>query len=880
MKPSPLARRSPASLLTIGVVALAPAATAQQTAQVFDAPVIVVPDHQQRMNALLDLNNDGWTDAVGTFYKASNKAAVFAFLNDGTGCLEPMWELEWSASGDNEKPFPIATGDLNGDDLDDFVTAARTTMTVFRSNGAAAPTVEQSFSLGWGYEAKDLELGDYDGDGVLEAAVRLGDASGTVDRGIRIYDDIFTDPTIVTTPIPFPGTGFDMRNIDGDGDDRTDLLLVGTRADIYKLNNLGLLQRFETFDPGMGPLMGASGDLDGDGDEDVALFEMGGTYCVLRRQGPTGFVMEAPQVGGPATDLADVDGDGDPDGVCCGGGGGVTTYSNLSPAKFEISINDGSGGFAPAFQLHSLGANHIAGVDDIDHDGDADLIAGRVVYYNVDGIRPVPMDPYESYVQLGALQDFDGDGDPDARLDWLRPEHNLGDGGLREARVVAPRPAPGHTWKTTGLQADFDGDGDIDLAVSELENGVFKQPRLLLNTGGGGLRDGGPMLPEGQRFRSPGTYGDTLMGDPNGDGLTDVIVGHYHPTMKTDVFLQQPNGMFTLLATLNGENVRALADVDDDGCDDLVLFTAQEVVLRYGAEDPLTSQRVTWPMTSGNFLFQSSVGVCDLDANGTLELIVPNHLPGQGLIKGVRVLKNFGNRQFEIRDQLFPDYEGFLSPLLTGDVNGDGEMDVILGQPVDPVAQDTIFGMRVYFGDPGPSLEFTNAGAETYPVLVKLDDQDGDGDLDAHTGDMRVLGNRSGPEEGGRRRQFGRGTRGLGGQAPVLGATGPFAVGEDIEIRITGAAPNAPGMLLIGESKPRTGFDKFGSGVPLLDPMMSVPFFAASSTGEWGSGAFTFHVTVPAEMAGRRLFHQVWITDPTAEGGIAISNLLELRIAD
>ena len=103
----------------------------------------------------------------------------------------------------------------------------------------------------------------------------------------------------------------------------------------------------------------ASGDIDGDGDVDVVLFGMpdgsNGAFQVIR-QAPTGFLVEASTAGGPATGLADVDGEGDLDGVCGGGGGGGSPpLSNHRVSNFEIAINDGSGHFAPSFMIAGMG---------------------------------------------------------------------------------------------------------------------------------------------------------------------------------------------------------------------------------------------------------------------------------------------------------------------------------------------------------------------------------------------------------------------------------------------------------------------------------------------------------------------------------------------
>ena len=354
--------------LTTGAVLflLAPAALAQQEAQLFDAPVLAVADSAQRMNALLDLNNDGWTDAVGSFYPNDDTGGVYAFLNDGTGRMTPFFEQEWPQNVTNTMPFPVDVGDLNGDGFDDFATGLRDELKVYRSNGGAPPVLSADVYLGSGNEAHDLTFGDYDGDGQLELAVRLY-APSTQDKGLRIYDNPGTAlPTAAWFLQPAAGAGMFMKNAEVDGDGFDDLMLVGeTRVDFFTIGHGDLISA-GSYAHGLSEVAGgASGDIDGDGDDDVVVFAMGGEYVVLRRTGAQTFALEAPAVGGPATGLADVDMDGDLDGVCCGGGGGgVTWFSNGGLSWFEISINDGTGSFAPSFRLMGMGSNEIAGVDD------------------------------------------------------------------------------------------------------------------------------------------------------------------------------------------------------------------------------------------------------------------------------------------------------------------------------------------------------------------------------------------------------------------------------------------------------------------------------------------------------------------------------------
>ncbi len=135
-----------------------------------------------------------------------------------------------------------------------------------------------------------------------------------------------------------------------------------------------------------------SGELIGDGREDIA--------AIRQRAPPSGWqpakLILIPVAGGqyfPKTiqpldvgerarlSLGDVDGDGDLDGICCGGGDGGS-IGNTASSVFELCPNDGSGRFDQSMAYAGLGGHQVAGTIDIDGDGDQDVLGGRSVLIN------------------------------------------------------------------------------------------------------------------------------------------------------------------------------------------------------------------------------------------------------------------------------------------------------------------------------------------------------------------------------------------------------------------------------------------------------------------------------------------------------------------
>ena len=848
----------------------------------FDVPVVVVPHNQQRMNALLDLNGDGWTDAVGGFTPTSKLGAAFAYLNDGSGGLDLFFEDSWAQNADPDFPMPVKAADWNADGLDDFAVALRDEVRMYQSR----PSPQLPFlrhSLITDEEITDMTFGDYDADGSLELALRLRDPNGP-DEGLEIYDDLDGTPTLLAFWAPTGGVGFTLETIDYDGDGAMDLACLGVNVHFFTLSGTTLsIADWENTGLAQGP-MGAVGDIDGDGDDDVVSFSINGSYRVLRQLAPASFSKEPIQTGGPATNLADADGDGDLDGVCCGGGVGTTTYYNTSASNFEIAWNDGTGAFAPSFRLPALGSNAIAGVDDLDQDGDPDLIAGRVVYYNQGGFEPLSTVSGTS-VWRESMGDTDGDGDPDLSTGPDAFERNLASGWFETALRVTPTPPAGSTFAAPGFQADFDGDGDLDLLVTELQGGTAILERMFLNTGGGGLVDGGPVNPAGILIEGDPDTTSLLAGDVNGDGRLDLIARGWSNTLQqrnSRVFTQAADGTFDLATTLAGEWASVVADLDADGFDDLVTHDDVDLWVRHGDGSATMSALLGFPQAFGSYGTGERFAAGDLTGDGLPEVVAAHHVAGT-TYDAIRILRNNGARQYVVQNAAIPGVFVNLAKFDLADVNTDGHLDLLVTGRWDPVANASVTGTSIFHGV-GNSIAFTHGPADLYPSLMATADLDGDGDPDwvGYHGTDRVAVTNGvlDSSTSGARLQFGSATPGLGGQSPTLGAVGPFTTGAagvgtgTIELRITGAAPGVAGKIFVG-TPGQTVLPNLGATLEVT-PIVQVPFQTTNLTGEWGSGSFTTQVTVPATAAGKTLVLQALVIDPAGQGGATVTNALSL----
>ena len=270
--------------------------------------------------ALGDLDGDGDLDAMTANSGFENERGNRVLLNDGNGTF-----LGTAQRLGDSRSHAIALGDLDGDgDLDAFVgnqffNDSRANK-VWLNNGQG--TFSDSEQLLGNSSTEDIALGDFDGDGDLDAYV--ANSRGSTDR-LWLND----------------GQG----NFHDSGHTLSD-----PRNDSHAV---------------------AAGDLDGDGDLDI-IVGVGNRIRdeeasrVLLNDG-NGMFVETDGFSGAAVDiaLADFDADGDLD-----------AFATLSRSN-EVWLNDGNGRFQQTSQqLPDLRSQAVA-LGDLDGDGDIDAATGN-----------------------------------------------------------------------------------------------------------------------------------------------------------------------------------------------------------------------------------------------------------------------------------------------------------------------------------------------------------------------------------------------------------------------------------------------------------------------------------------------------------------------
>lgn len=346
-----------------------------------------------------------------------------------------------------------------------------------------------------------------------------------------------------SVPLDFPDrTDYDLGidayplasgDLDNDGDvdlavpdrgGRTIVVMMNDGTGVFPVAQRAVYSTFEAY-----PAQIKVGDLDADGDLDLVVSVANGTIEIFINQGdgtePAGtFLLQGVYSASTAAflDVADLDGDGDLDIAC----------ARWDAMKLSILLNDGYAGFVSSeYGLTAHGMD--VGAGDLDGDGDRDLVITHSHYSKVsvqlnDGAgvfseaAVYDVDGFATYPIGVDLGDFDGDGDLDVALASAYSYAvallmNDGYGGLSRGESFS---TPEKSWNVTVADIDLDSDPDILSAVlsGDSQAGI-DQVSIWLNDGTGGF---------GPRMDFATGPGPTCVepADLDGDGDLDIATAN------------------------------------------------------------------------------------------------------------------------------------------------------------------------------------------------------------------------------------------------------------------------------------------------------------------------------------------------------------------
>lgn len=318
-------------------------------------------------------------------------------------------------------------------------------------------------------------------------------------------------------------------------------------------------------------------DVDGDGDEDLAVLTWpltgGSRGRIHLNRGATFDLIESFSTDGRVNAAAwgDYDNDGDRDLAVAQVGGRVLLYRNAGDGSLEEVGS--SLGLVETLEGQALAWS------DYDRDGWVDLyvtsaaVGSNVLYDNGEGsgfsetALAAGVDAAGADCRGAAWADYDRDGWPDLSVAVCGPNllfHNEGDGTFAEVATVAgvddPSDGEACSW------ADFDLDGDLDLFVlNQLgPNALFR------NDGGGSFTE----VTETASLEAEGRGAVAAWADVDNDGDPDLFTSQavtalYRNNGKA-VFTEVGSAAGLALTTVGEFHGAGWADHDSDG--DLDLF--------------------------------------------------------------------------------------------------------------------------------------------------------------------------------------------------------------------------------------------------------------------------------------------------------------------
>lgn len=619
---------------------------------------------------LIDVDNDGDKD-------------IFAYKGSSLVVFERL------ANGQFSKPLPINTpfqtsftakmGDLNGDNLPDLVIITSNSISWMPNTGSFTNfTVINVISTN--NVPNSVQIIDRDADG---------------DQDIFFYDTFNSgwfinnsNATSFTYSSYFGSSVFDILVQDVNGDNAADFIskasdgeynLRFTVYDATATNSYNFIETIDGFAVGGYP---ALGDLDGDGDNDLAYAYLNGTARQLvwyQYNSATGLF-------GTKTVIANLT--TDPSGVYVGNVNSngaadiVLTYND--PDKISWVRSNGNGSFA-AEQTITTAANLVRQVLIADADGDTfndifftSYYDSKLSYLKTNGaVNPTFTEVRLNNATFGAFSveagDMDNDGDRDIvqaslierKISWFKNENGAFSGNqniIQEFETYAP-----YSLRLTDI--DNDGDKDI-LYFSTWEPNLSNASELVL------LKNSN----NGTTFTKSIVYSVTEeitsyeLLDVDTDGDKDLVVGNNGNLMY--LFKNNGNGTFATPTQFSeflfnrAPGLFAVADFDNDGDTDIATGRSDGEVSWFVNEGGnFTQKNVVLAPNNLNY----SIKAADIDNDGDQDLIYENYSPNR-----IGVFKNQGLGVFAA--PVLIDNSIFRPRGLNAvDLELDGDLDLVCG---------------------------------------------------------------------------------------------------------------------------------------------------------------------------------------------------------
>ncbi len=720
-----------------------------------------------------DVNGDGYADVIVGACSYDNdqidEGRVYVYHGSDQGLDEtPAWTAEGNQEGAAYGCSASTAGDVNGDGYADVVVGAYLLdngaadeggVYVYRGSGAglsAAPDwTAEGGQAGANFGVSVSTAGDVDGNGYADITIGAYHFdNGETDEG-RAYlyhgsDQGLDESPAWTAESDQAGAEFG-RSVstagDVNGDGYADLIVGARRADnieenegrayVYHGSSTGLAAtpawtvESNQANAYFAHSVSTAGDVNGDGYADVVVgayahdngqTDEGRAYAYHGSAGglaaTAGWTSESGQAGAEfgfsASTAGDINGDGYADVIV-----GADRFDNGHTDEGAAFVYHGSAAglstaaawTAESDQADARFGGAVATAGDVNGDGYADVVVGAPLFDNGE------TDEGQVYVYRGSAAGLS------AAPAWT-------------AEGDQARAGFGVSVSTAG---DVDGDGYADVVVGapDFDNGQADEGRAYVYRGSaGGLGATPAWTAEGDQVGAGFGVSVSTAGDVNGDRYSDVIVGaDRFDDGQTDegrayVYHGSEAGLSAAPAWTAesdqasagfGVSVSTAGDVNGDGYSDAIVGAecfdnGQEdegrAYVYHGAAAGLAGAPA-WIAESDQpgARFGSSVSTAgDVNGDGNADVIVGACSYDNVETDEGRAYVYLGSKAGLASGPAWtaePDQAGTLfgcSVAPAGDVNGDGYGDVIVGTPWHDGYETDEGGAFVYYGNDGPGL--------------------------------------------------------------------------------------------------------------------------------------------------------------------------------